>query len=158
MAEPVVWRAEAHEAEVVAQLLIEFRDFYDEDWPSDNAFLAGVERLIERSDTEFLLASPDGDSPPAGVCQLRYRYSLWTASDDCWLEDLYVRDGARRRGLGRALIEAAFAHARARGCRRMELDVNETNGAAFALYEQLGFSPSSKALGGRDLFMGRKLA
>src|SRR5437016_3099608 len=90
--EPIVWRAEPHEAEMVAQLLVEFRDWAGSDWPSANAFLASVERLIDRQDTEFLLASPDGDSPPSGVCQLRYRFSVWTAADDCWLEDLFVRD------------------------------------------------------------------
>ena len=41
---------------------------------------------------------PDGRPDPAGVCQLRYRLSVWTASHDCWLEDLYVTDEARGTG------------------------------------------------------------
>ena len=118
------WVAEPHEAEIVARLLIEFRDWYGRDWPSDNAFLAGVERLIERTDTEYLLATPDDDSPPAGVCQLRYRWGIWLAAEDCWLEDLYVRDDARRTGVGSALVELAIGRARERGCRRVELDVS----------------------------------
>jgi ribosomal protein S18 acetylase RimI-like enzyme len=135
-----VWLAEPDEAEHVARLLIGFRDWWGNDWPSDNAFLAGVERLIERPDTEFLLGTPDEDSPPSGVVQLRYRYSLWTASDDAWLEDLYVAEPARRSGLGRALVLAAVDRAEQRGCRRIELDVDDANAPARALYRSLGFA------------------
>jgi ribosomal protein S18 acetylase RimI-like enzyme len=138
------WVAEPHDAETVARLLIEFRDWYGRDWPSDNAFLAGVERLIERQDTEYLLATPDDDSPPAGVCQLRYRWGIWLAAEDCWLEDLYVREDARRDGVGSALLELAVARALERGCRRVELDVAHSNVAAKALYERHGFSTEYK--------------
>src|SRR5206468_415849 len=103
-----VRRAEPHDAETVASLLIAFRDHYGRDRPSDNAMLAVVERLIEQPDVDFLLASVDDDSPPAGVCQLRYRLSVWTAAPDCWLEDLFVAEHARRTGLGATLVEAAL--------------------------------------------------
>ena len=58
---------------------------------------------------------------------LRYRHSVWTASDDCLLEDVFVEEQARGTGLGRALVEFALDLARERGCRRAELDVNEAN-------------------------------
>src|ERR687896_2160305 len=91
-----------------------------------------------------------------GVCQLRYRLSVWTGADDCWLEDLYVDEGARGSGLGRALVNTAFERARQRGCRRMELDVNKQNAAAIAFYESLGFTTEPKPPG-RTLFVSRKL-
>jgi len=151
-----VWRAEITEAVIVARLLVDFRRHMGKDWPSDNAILAGVEGLIETVDTEYLLAAPDDDSPPAGVCQLRFRHSVWTAAPDCWLEDLFVAENARRSGCGAALVEAAIIRASERGCRRIELDTSETNEAARALYARLGFSECSKSTdGGRDLFLGR---
>lgn len=152
-----VWRAEPHEAETVARLLVGFRDYYGRDWPSANAMLATVERLIEQPDVDYLLASPDDDAPPAAVCQLRYRLSVWTAAPDCWLEDLFVEEHTRGAGLGAALVEAAMARARERGCRRIELDTNEENTAALALYHRFGFSERAKGAGGRDLFLGAKL-
>src|SRR5437764_6822414 len=103
---PRVWLAEPPEAEVVAGLLVEFRDHYGRDWPSSDSFLASVAQLIERPDAEFLLGAPDEASAAAGVCQLRYRHSAWMATDDCWLEDLFVREAARGAGLGVALVEA----------------------------------------------------
>jgi ribosomal protein S18 acetylase RimI-like enzyme len=151
------WIAEPREAEAIALLLVAFRDHLGEDWPSDNAFLASVERLLEDRDTEFLLASPDDDSPPAGVLQLRFRFSVWMAAPDAWIEDLYVAEPARRSGVGVALVTLAFARASARGARRVELDTNESNAGALALYESMGFSASSKGGAGRDLFLGRRL-
>ncbi|HEU4655940.1 MAG TPA: GNAT family N-acetyltransferase [Capillimicrobium sp.] len=149
------WLAEPHEAETVARLLVDFRDHMGHDWPSDNAFLATVERLMEHPDTEFLLAAPDEDSPPAGVTQLRFRLSVWTAAPDCWIEDVFVADHARRAGVGDALVRLAIERAAARGCRRIELDTNEDNDPAIALYHRHGFSEFSK--GSRSIFMGRKI-
>jgi ribosomal protein S18 acetylase RimI-like enzyme len=101
-----------------------------------------------------LLATPDDDSPPAGVLQLRFRFSVWKAAPDAWLEDLFVSESARRAGLGDALVALAIQRARARGARRIELDANEDNAPALALYERHGFSPRSKGGPGRDLFLG----
>jgi ribosomal protein S18 acetylase RimI-like enzyme len=150
---PNAWIAEIDEAEVVAQLLVEFRDDMGLDWPSENAFYAGVERLLEDPNAEYLLIAPDDDSPPAGVAQLRYRYGLWRAADDCTLEDLYIREGDRGAGLGRALVEAVLARATERGCRRVELDVWESNEVAVELYKDLGFVEGDPVEGSRHLFM-----
>ena len=153
-AAPRVWVAEPHEAETVGQLLVAFRNHLGVDWPSDNAFIAGVERLIaEPKNARYLLGAPDDDSPPAGVAQLRFRYGIWWAAEDCLLEDLFVLESARGTGLGRALLDAAVAQARARGCRRIELDVNDNNDAALALYRSLGFDNRDDRYGGGNLFM-----
>jgi ribosomal protein S18 acetylase RimI-like enzyme len=150
------WVAGLDEAEAVADLLVGFRNHMGRDWPSDNAFLASVERLMEEPSTEYLLAAPGDDAPPAGVCQLRYRYGIWLAGLDCWLEDLYVTEAARGAGVGAALVELALARARARDAKRIELDVSDGNAPALALYERFGFR-TGKDPGTRDLFMGLKL-
>jgi GNAT superfamily N-acetyltransferase len=154
---PHVWVAEPDEAETVARLLVGFRDHLGSGWPSENAFLAGVEKLIEDRNTDFVIGAPDADTPPAGVVALRYRHSLWTASDDCLLEDVFVEESARGTGLGRALVAFALERARERGCRRAELDVNEANPAALQLYESLGFGKKSTPWEGRDLFINIRL-
>ena len=151
------WRAQPDEAETVAALLVAFRDHNGSDWPSANAFLASVERLFEDRDTEFLLAARDDDSAPAGILQLRFRFSVWRAAPDAWLEDLYVRADARRAGVGDALLTLAVERAAERGAKRIELDTNEHNAGALALYERHGFSNRSKGANGRDLFLGRPI-
>ena len=151
------WLAGPDEAEPIAALLVAFRDHMGSSWPSERAFLASVERLVEDLDTDFLLAAAADDSPPAGIVQLRFRFSVWRAAPDAWLEDLFVREDARRAGVGDALVRLALARATERGAKRIELDCNEGNAAALALYERHGFSARSKGGAGRDLFLGRAL-
>jgi ribosomal protein S18 acetylase RimI-like enzyme len=133
--------------------MIGFRNWWGLDTPDDAAFEAGVRRLLDDPNADFLLA---GD-PAVGVCQLRYRFAVWTGTEDCCLEDLFVDAGARGSGAGRALIAAAFARARERGCARIELDTNETNAVAVALYRSLGFESFSDPPGGHSLLMRRRL-
>jgi ribosomal protein S18 acetylase RimI-like enzyme len=147
-----IWRAAPDEAATVAELLGGFRDHLGYDGPDDGSILASVERIIARDDAEYLLA---GEDEPQAVAQVRYRWSVWWATEDCWLEDLYVRDDARGLGIGRALIEAVLERAAARGCARVELDVNTENAPALALYRSLGFDTGKT--GGQDLLMRRRL-
>ena len=62
--------------------------------------------------------------------------STWVATEDCYLEDLFVTDAARGKGLGRALIDDLIALARAKGWARLYWHTNETNTRARALYDQ----------------------
>lgn len=153
---PRVWVAGDDDLEPVAELLAAFRDWMGRDAPSDEAIRRTTAALLRDSDTDFLLASRNGGTVPSGVCQLRYRLSVWTGVEDCWLEDLYVQVDARGGGIGRSLVEAAVERARGRGCRRIQLDVNEQNSQALALYRSAGFSTESKPPG-RTLFIGRPL-
>ena len=53
---------------------------------------------------------------------------------------MYVRDAARRLGIGRALLQTALAHAaRHPGVEVVELTVTEGNESAIAMYEAAGF-------------------
>jgi ribosomal protein S18 acetylase RimI-like enzyme len=133
-----------------------FRDHLDKADPPDEEIRASAERILGEAGSEFLLGAAGDASEPAGICQLRFRWSIWTSAEDCWLEDLYVLPVARRTGLGRALVDAAFDRARERGCVRIELDVDEDNEPALALYRACGFRLDSKGRG-RTLLAGRRL-
>lgn len=153
---PHVWRANLLDAESVAELLVAFRDHLGRDWPSANAFHAGVERVLERGEAEFLLSAPAAGLAPVAICQLRYGFNLWRAGSECVLEDLYVEADHRREGHGAALVQAALERARERNCRWIELDTHEDNAAAIALYERFGFHVG-RAGGKRDVVLARSL-
>jgi GNAT superfamily N-acetyltransferase len=142
------------EAEV-ASLIAGFRDFYGEAEPRDEQIANVVFELPGDDRTEFLLAG----EPPVGVAQLRFRPSVWTGTEDAWLEDLFVVVESRQIGAGRALVQACVDRARARGCKRIQLDANERNEAAMALYESLGFSSTTPGRfdEGRNLYLTRWL-
>jgi ribosomal protein S18 acetylase RimI-like enzyme len=55
------------------------------------------------------------------------------------LYDLFVTPAARGTGAGRALMEAAEAHARANGAARLQLETARTNVVGQALYESCGW-------------------
>ena len=151
-----IWRAEPADSATVARLIAEFGEWWGSQGPPADEVRASVERIMAGGDGEYLLGAPGGGAEAAAVCQLRFRWSVWKSAEDCWLEDLYVREGARRTGLGRALVEAAVERARERGCKRIELDVNEENVPARALYEACGFLTEPKPPG-RTLYVARPL-
>jgi ribosomal protein S18 acetylase RimI-like enzyme len=92
--------------------------------------------LLAGGDTDVLLIG----APPRGLAVLRFREAIWEEALECYLAELYVVPERRGRGLGRALLEAAIARARARGATHIELGTAETDLAARTLYESLGFS------------------
>jgi GNAT superfamily N-acetyltransferase len=150
---PSVRLAQPSNLDAVARLMAAFRDHIGLSAPSDDEVRAGAQRLLGDADTEFLLGAPDGSADPAGIAQLRFRYGIWRAGGDCLLEDLFVDARARGAGLGRALVQATIDRARARSCRRVELDVNERNDRALRLYGSFGFSATANSYGARDLYM-----
>ena len=86
------------------------------------------------SPTAIVLAAADG----SGLLGKAVVF-LRVQSDIARLYSIAVADAARGRGLGEALLEAAERAARARGCRRMRLEVRQDNSAAIRLYERLGY-------------------
>lgn len=69
-------------------------------------------------------------------CVAWYRFAPAIAE----LKRLYVRESARGRGLGRALLEQAIAGIRAQGYAQLYLDSLEHLTEATALYRQFGFT------------------
>ena len=77
------------------------------------------------------------DGELCGIVHYLFHRSCWTAGDYCYLQDLFVAAGARKRGLGRALIAAVEERARAAGASRVYWLTHESNTQARALYDTL---------------------
>lgn len=60
------------------------------------------------------------------------------------LENIVVATTARRKGLGKQLVEALLAAVRATGSEFVFLEVRESNAAARRLYEQAGFHQTGR--------------
>ena len=76
------------------------------------------------------------DGQVAGFAIHLHHPSTWVATEDCYLEDLFVADAARGQGLGRALIDDLVTLARSKGWSRLYWHTDETNARARALYDQ----------------------
>lgn len=66
------------------------------------------------------------------------KYSTWTGSPTLHLEDLFVREHARGRGIGTALMKELGREALRLGCKRLEWQVLDWNTEAIGFYEGLG--------------------
>jgi ribosomal-protein-alanine N-acetyltransferase len=111
---------------------------FDPDWGeawnrrqvSDTLLLGNCHCLLVGED----LQPPDGTEPAAGFLLSRQ------AADEEELLLVAVRPELRRRGIATALIEDFAALAKARGVRRLFLEMREGNPAR-SLYLELGFMP-----------------
>ena len=93
---------------------------------------------------EFIFAAPPERVPPDFVRRVNERNRslsyLFPAVPQgaYYVQNLAVATAARRQGLGRALLEWAFADALRNGCAHLHLDVEQEETAAVRFYEQLG--------------------
>jgi GNAT superfamily N-acetyltransferase len=76
-----------------------------------------------------------------GLAHYLYHCSAWTPGPYCYLQDLFAAPEARGRGIGRALIEAVAARAKADGADRVYWLTMEDNAPARALYDTLADRP-----------------
>jgi ribosomal protein S18 acetylase RimI-like enzyme len=136
MGEVAVRRAEAGDAALVARLLHDFNAEFDEPVPPVPALTERARELIASGTIVVLLA---GDGPD-GLAQFRFLRSVWSEGLDLYLEELYVVPARRGEGIGRTLLEATMTVGREGGAARIDLNTAETDTAARALYESVGFT------------------
>ena len=134
MTTPRVRLATPADAPAIGALLHDFNTEFGEPTPGPQALSARIVELMAL-DTSVIV----GGDGPDGVAVLRFRPSIWTTNLECYLAELYVVPARRGNGLGRAIMLAAMDHARERGADYMDLGTDETDTAARALYESLGF-------------------
>jgi len=77
------------------------------------------------------------DGKLTGIVHYLFHRSCWSIGNYCYLQDLFVAEGARNLGLGRALIAAVEQEARAAGASRIYWLTQESNTSARALYDQV---------------------
>jgi GNAT superfamily N-acetyltransferase len=106
--------------------------------PVPPPFAGQLARAVERGNLELLAAWADGG--PVGVIVLAYRPSISLGATFASIEDLYVKPDARRRGVGRALLEAVGERCKERGVSYVEVQTDE----AVAFYMSLGYKPEER--------------
>ena len=93
-----------------------------------------------------IFVAQDEDDRVIGLLSASQRWTLWHAGPCALIEELVVNEDVRRRGVGRALIQAALEWARAQGCSELEISTDQDNADAQAFYRRLGFESEALLL------------
>jgi len=78
------------------------------------------------------------EEKPVGFVLFFHNYSTFLGRPGLYIEDLFVDEAYRRRGLGRALLLYVAQLANARRCGRLEWAVLDWNKPAINFYKKLG--------------------
>jgi len=120
-----------------ARLWQSYLAFYNTRLPDEVYGATFVALLSDAPDSPSgLIAHQDGH--PVGLVHYLFHAHCWKPAGICYLQDLYVDTPARGTGAGRALIEAVYAVADARGVPDVYWMTQEFNHTARQLYDRVG--------------------
>ena len=72
-----------------------------------------------------------------GLVHYIFNRNTISIAPTCYLQDLFTRDSARGKGIGRRLINAVYEQAKAAGVARVYWHTHESNSTARKLYDQV---------------------
>jgi GNAT superfamily N-acetyltransferase len=132
-------RAGLEHLDVLAGLFDAYRQFYGQgpDLPGARRFLEA--RLKGRDSVVLLAVRGEVREVGLGFVQLYPSFSSVSLRPIWILNDLFVAPPARRAGVARSLLEAAYDVARSTGAARLRLSTAKDNEAAQALYAAAGY-------------------
>jgi GNAT superfamily N-acetyltransferase len=125
------------EFEQLLPLIAAYQRFYEVEDVDDDRNRAFFRRFLGPSEDGLLLGARS-DGRLAGYACLYWHFSSLEACESVLMNDLYVHDSMRGRGVGRALIEAAATVAREREVPFVEWSTAPDNETAQRLYDSTG--------------------
>jgi len=132
---------EPAEFERLLPLIAAYQRFYEVEEIDERRNRSFFRRFLAPSDDGVLLgARANGEL--VGYACLYWHFSSLSAEETVLMNDLFVPEGARERGVGRALIEASAEIARERGAAHLEWATAPSNLTAQRLYDSTGATRS----------------
>ena len=126
------------EFERLLPLIAAYQRFYEVEEIDEERNRTFFRRFLTPSEDGMLLGACAGDGELVGYACLYWHFSSLAASESVLMNDLFVSEAARGRGVGRALIEASAAVARERGAAHLEWSTAPDNLTAQRLYDSTG--------------------
>lgn len=97
--------------------------------------------------TQFIARAASGEALGFVEASIRSDYVNGTEhSPVAFLEGIYVKQTARRQGVGRALVAAVEGWAREAGCRELASDASTRNRASHSVHKRLGFAETERVV------------
>lgn len=125
------------EFEQLLPLIAAYQRFYEVESIDEERNRTFFRRFLGPNEDGLLLGARSGGRLVGYAC-LYWHFSSLEACESVLMNDLYVDDSVRSRGVGRALIEAAAEVARERGVTFVEWSTAPDNETAQRLYDSTG--------------------
>jgi GNAT superfamily N-acetyltransferase len=128
----------------LVDLLRELHTYYNEGSAVSRELVHAylTDHLLAPDSSLRLVVASDDEHGVIGFAAIFLTYSLVDPMPEkrrqCWLKELYVREGHRSGGAGRALMTWVAQYAVQQGCSRIDWPVKDTNVRGRAFYESLG--------------------
>jgi GNAT superfamily N-acetyltransferase len=132
----------AGQYEELLPLIAAYQRFYGVEEVDEERNRAFFARFLAPSEDGMLLGARRGEELVGYAC-LYWHFTSLAAAEAVLMNDLYVAEGARGQGVGRALIEASAAVARERGALHLEWSTAPDNERAQRLYDATGAERST---------------
>jgi GNAT superfamily N-acetyltransferase len=129
-------RATREDSDQFLSLLVALANFEHLEPPSGAARARIIRDIFVRDRANLFVASEGGKL--VGYALYFYTYSSFLARSTLYLEDIFVLEEFRGRGIGKSLFVRCVKEAVAQSCGRMEWSVLTWNRGAIAFYDQLG--------------------
>ncbi|MFJ7678934.1 GNAT family N-acetyltransferase [Peribacillus sp. NPDC097198] len=136
----VIKKATMAELDSLSELFDSYRVFYEQPSNLEGAQHFLRERL-EHEESVVFIARDGNDS--LGFVQLYPSFSSISMKRSWILNDLFVKESARKRGIGENLLQAAVDFAKESGANGVSLETGKENVTAQRLYERFGFVKES---------------
>jgi GNAT superfamily N-acetyltransferase len=83
----------------------------------------------------------ESDGALLGLTHYLFHRSTTSIEPACYLQDLFINEAARGKGVGRALINGVYEQAKLAGSSRVYWQTHETNRTAMQLYDKVAERP-----------------
>ena len=132
-----VMRASEDQQDDLVRLFDEYRVFYGQE-SNVSSVRDFIAERIEKQDSVILVAMDKGTA--VGFTQLYPSFSSVGMRHIWILNDLYVAQEFRRRGVARELMDKAHRFAKEDGAAQVILATQKNNDTAQSLYEKMGYT------------------
>jgi GNAT superfamily N-acetyltransferase len=99
---------------------------------------ADLERALFSETPKVFALIAEWDGAPAGFALYFFNFSTFVGRHGVYLEDLFVRETRRGKGIGKALLARLARIAKENDCGRFEWSVLDWNAPSITFYKSLG--------------------
>ncbi len=129
--------AERADIETLLEFMREYYEFDHLSFDEQIARIASTKFVGDESLGRVWLISYEGEA--IGYLILTLGYSLEYGGRDAFIDEVYIRESHRRRGIGQRALTFAEDACRSLGVRALHLEVERANTNAHGLYRKVGF-------------------